>query len=213
MTVPVLLRGVLQVNIHDLWHAGSGRGHGTALDAVVVLTPDGLPCLPGRHLRGLLREAMQCLESWGHAPEGATLRLFGGEAEADQSDVRQRRSRPGRLGLSSARLSEAEEAWLVSIEGRQTRPHLFTEVFATAIDKSGVAKDHSLRSMQMTVPMDLQAELELLADDTEQARGDWTLLQQATALIRHVGASRSRGSGRATLVLGDVQPDGPGHRA
>ncbi len=202
-----MLRGHLQVQVHDLWHAGSGRGHGQALDAVVVVTPDGLPYLPGRQLRGLWRDAMQCLEAWGHVPAGTTLRIFGGEADADRDDSGRIRRREGLLNLSSARLSAEEEAWLRSPAGRAAVPHLFTEVFSTAINEDGVAQDHSLRGAQMTMPMDLQAEVELLSTDGTEGQADWAILQRAAALVQQVGASRSRGAGRATLTLSPARLD------
>jgi hypothetical protein len=195
------LRGRLQLQIHDLWHAGGGRGHGHALDAVVVVTPQGLPYLPGRQLRGLWRDAVQCLEAWGHVPEGTTLRIFGGDADAGRDDGGRRERRDGQLSLSSARLSADEEAWLCSPEGRSAVPHLFTEVFTTAINADGVALDHSLRGAQMMLPMALRADVELSSTDPAQAKADWEALQRAAMLVQQVGASRSRGAGRATLTL------------
>lgn len=191
----------MTVEVLDLWHAGSGRGQGRSLDAVVVVDPQGLPYLPGRQLKGLLRDAVNCLEHWGHAPAGTTTNLFGGETNAEAEDLRLRRSQPGRVHVSNATLTQAERNWLASDTGRQQVPRLFVEVFSTAIDEHGVAKDQSLRGIQMVVPMTLHATLTLDAPDAQQAAPLWAVLRQAAQLVQHVGAHRSRGTGRARLSL------------
>lgn len=83
-------------------------------------------------------------------------------------------------------------------------PHLFVQVFSTAIDQRGVAREASLRGMQMVVPMVLNAPVELHAGDGANPRDAWKLLQHAAGLIQHVGAGRSRGAGRARLALTEV---------
>lgn len=201
MTAPITLNQTIKVELLDLWHAGTGRGQGRALDAVVMTDSQGLPYLPGRQLKGLLRDAMRCLETWKHVPEGTELCLFGGEAAADDSDLRLRRSQPGSLAVSNAVLDANESSWLCSDAGRQALPHLFVEVFSTAINEHGVATDHSLRGIQMTVPLTLYAQIELSASDSAQASADLAHLKRAAGLVQQVGAYRSRGAGRARLSL------------
>ena len=52
------------------WHVGSGRGSGAAEDASVIKTPDGWPYVPGKAVKGLVREAAQTLEEAGGDGEG-----------------------------------------------------------------------------------------------------------------------------------------------
>ena len=195
------LEKTLRVELLDLWHAGSGRGQGRALDAVALVDADGLPYLPGRQLKGLLRDALRCLEGWGHVAAGTVSRVFGDEIDAEPDDLRTRRSQPGQIAVSSAVMSAAESAWLRSEDGRAGIPHLFVEVFSTAIDDNGVASDYTLRGVQMVVPMTLQADLQLQATDAQQAVLDIKALEQAAQLVQQVGAHRSRGAGRARLSL------------
>jgi hypothetical protein len=201
MKPPTLLNHLLKVELLDLWHAGSGRGQGRALDAVVMVDHDGLPYLPGRQLKGLLREAVHCLQAWGHVPQGTELRLFGGQADANTGDLRLLRSQPGALAVSNAVLDAGEAGWLRSAPGRQALPHLFVEVFSTAIDGEGVAAETSLRGIQMTVPLTLYAPIDLSSSDPAQASADLANLQRAAGLVQQVGAYRSRGAGRARLSL------------
>ena len=201
MNPPITLNQTVKVELLDLWHAGTGRGQGRALDAVVMTDHQGLPYLPGRQLKGLLRDAMHCLETWGHVLEGTELRLFGGQSAADDNDLRLRRSQPGSLAVSNAALDSNELAWLCSDAGRQALPHLFVEVFSTAINHDGVAAEGSLRGVQMTVPLTLYAQIDLSAGNAAQASADMAHLKQAAGLVQQVGAYRSRGAGRARLSL------------
>lgn len=201
MSVPFTRTCPLTVELDDLWHAGSGRGQGRVLDAVPVVDAEGLPYLPGRQLKGLLRDALRCLETWGHAPAGTEARLFGGEAQGTAQDLRLRRSEPGCVAVSNAVLGDAERQWLCSPDGRRLMPELFRDVFSTAIDEHGTANDQSLRGMQVVVPVRLQAQVRLEAADEAAARVDLEHLRRAAALVQHVGAKRSRGYGRARLVL------------
>ena len=70
----------LTVEILSYWHAGSGLGRGADLDALVLRNGDDLPYLPGRTLKGLLREAFMICEEMGHAQKGRTAELFGLDA-------------------------------------------------------------------------------------------------------------------------------------
>jgi hypothetical protein len=69
------------------------------------------------------------------------------------------------------------------------------------MDDQGVAKDQTLRAIQMVVPMTLHATLTLDVSDPQQAAPLWAVLKQGAQLVQHVGAHRSRGAGRARLNL------------
>ena len=76
---------------------------------------------------------------------------------------------------------------------------MYQDLYSTAIDsRTGVAKHHSLRGMQVTVPMTLQAQIALIKS-TDIAWKE--VIKTALPLIRAVGASRSRGLGRANWTL------------
>lgn len=201
-TKSITRHGWLHLDIRDLWHAGSGRGSGRYLDAVVVTDTTGLPYLPGRQLRGVLRDALSTLQDWGHTAAGTVERLFGHEAEVQSDALRYRKSHPGCLAIGNAQLDEPERLWLVSDENVSLRKHLFMEVFSTAIDsRTGVAADASLRGIQVAVPVQLIAPVALESSSVEIATADWQALQLAARAVRHIGAHRSRGYGRVLLTL------------
>ena len=183
----------ITVDILDVWHAGSGRGAGHRLDAIVVRDAQGLPYLPGRHLRGLLREAAECIETWGHAKEAPKLtdRLFGARRVPDQPQPA-----PGTLKISNAVLLPQVQAWFHA--NPEAIQELFISTHHTATDgKSGTAKAKSLRGIELVVPLTLHAEM----TSEQHERAYWSAFKPAFDLVRNVGAMRHRGYGRASLTV------------
>jgi hypothetical protein len=189
----------LQVDLLDLWHVGCGRGNGATLDAVMDRDAEGLPHVPGRMLRGLLRDAVECLCAWGHVPPETVLALFGGEARLDAQD--RSVSRAGALCVSDARLDEAHRAWFAATAAEaatgDAREALFLTRFHTAVDeRTGTVLPHSLRAVEVSVPMPLQAQVSLQGEALPAAQA-WQVLDMALPLLQGVGANKTRGDGRA----------------
>ena len=44
-----------QIQFHSYWHCGSGLAAGAGVDALVVKDANGLPFVPGKTIKGLLR--------------------------------------------------------------------------------------------------------------------------------------------------------------
>lgn len=202
----------LQFEFVDYWHAGTGITGGNHLDAVVQKDSDGLPQLNGRHIKGLLRQAVRLSEKWGALPvfpelastaeltsvEDWETLLFGSRNQADDSNATQ----AGVLFISDARL-RADEARYIRQHG--LTPQLFRTLFNTRINEQGVADDKSLRAMEVAVPMQLKAELEingraaLLTDSwLMQIR---SVIEQSLPLIRYAGGGRTRGLGRVWVTM------------
>ena len=191
---------VLCFEIRSYWHAGTGRGGGALLDAKVHRDGQGLPCLPGRTVKGLVRDAMNRTESWGHVPGGITEALFGSVgAEAGQMRLE---TESGALGFSDARLPDKVASWLVGQQEPAYREALFRPLYATAIDpKTGTAEPKSLRGLEVTVPLTLESHVSVLKPDRLDLI-DWVAaLDRSLPLVRAVGAQRSRGLGRAWVTL------------
>ena len=47
---------IYKVTFLDYWHLSSGLTSGSKLDSTVVKDKDGLPFIPGKTIKGLLRE-------------------------------------------------------------------------------------------------------------------------------------------------------------
>lgn len=178
----------LVVDILDYWLPGTGQAAGTHFDE----TADrecGLPYLGGKHLKGLLRHAVQCAEHWGQAPEGSAIRCFG-QREAGE---------PAWLRVDNARLPDAVRRQCLADPTMTYAAAFFREISSTAMTESGTAKPRSLRNIEVIVPLRLEALITCVAPtaDTEWQR----ILARSAPLIRAVGKGRSRGLGRAELSI------------
>lgn len=194
----------LIVDIRSYWHPGGGRGRGMVLDAAAHRASDGLPALPGRHLKGLLREALEMAQHWqwpGY--EGLSARLFG--ARSGDPGAEGGVPAPGCLRVSDARLPSALADYLRGPPGSGLVPGLFRALYATAVEhESGSARDKSLRGIEVIVPMQVVARIEPIPG-REAPPGDWPQrLGKVLPLVPAVGAHRSRGLGRAVLSLEDA---------
>jgi hypothetical protein len=198
----------LVVRIDSYWRAGTGRGAAGRLDALCIRDRDGLPCLPGRAVKGLLRDAVDRAEQWGwfaHRPRPAlTTRLFGEEGFRRTEDGSPDMTRPypaaasGCLRVSNAVLPPGDRAWLK--KEPQLIAHLFGTMNSTAIrHDTGAALDRSLRAEEVAMPMTLEAEIAELGGG---APPDWPeVLALAIPLVRAVGSGKSRGLGRCHVSL------------
>lgn len=207
----------LQVDFINYWHVGSGRGNGYQVDAVCARDADGLPVLPGRQLKGLLRHAVRRAETWGWMdglalPAGPLTRhehlLFGSSSQEEDRFS----TEPGALQVDCARLPDNERAWLAQADETDLRSELFGELFSTAIDELGSARRFSLRGLEVSIPVQLRAilTLEVCAVQPElraqqrafiDSGNGWTALERALPLLDAVGADRSRGLGEAKATL------------
>jgi CRISPR/Cas system CSM-associated protein Csm3 (group 7 of RAMP superfamily) len=195
----------IRFNIQSYWQAGSGRGGGALVDALVQKNNHGLPFLPGRTIKGLLRDAVYRAEQWGHVPAETTRCLFG--SHAPEEGITRLETEAGALAISDAVLPPELSAWLSHPDtDPQLRQGLFKQISATTIEPAtGCANDKSLRTIEVTIPLTLTAQITVLNKkrintiDWGKGRQCIDYLKPCLKLIRAVGASRSRGLGRVTL--------------
>lgn len=192
----------LTIDIQSYWHPGTGRGQGSHVDAVAHRDTHGLPVLPGRTIKGLLRDAVTRWEAFSEETEQPSLaeQLFGPDADAGEKW-------PGLLRVSDAVLPPDVRYYLKKSaeenEGENNLvPGLYQTLHATAIEqKTGTAVDKSLRGIEVVIPLTLYATLDEVPNAACQV-ADWAeRIQPALSLIQAVGAHRTRGLGRAVVVL------------
>lgn len=187
------------------WHPGTGGGLGARLDAR-ARTLNGLPVLPGRTLKGVLRDAAGRAEALGWfndlpAIGGRWTDVLFGRAATEGSSV------PGILRFGSAELDAATmcayralpaDGQVLAARGMRSALH------QTAIDANGVAVEGSLRGIEVFVPMPLVAPIEWIGtpEHPEPALA-FTILTRSFALVEGLGAHRTRGLGRVELSLED----------
>lgn len=206
----------LVIDIKSYWHPGTGRGLGTQLDAVTHRSSRGLPELPGRTVKGLLRDAVNRYRLFGGYNGVASTysvavvdQLFGPYGEEGTETW------PGLLRVADATLPAEEADYLTEdrnralLEGRYPlSAGLYRSHFSTRIDhETGTAAEKTLRGIELVVPLKLRAQITTVPTARYSELEDrWPeLLRQALSLVRSVGAHRSRGLGRAVLNLEEVK--------
>lgn len=191
------MTSTIEFELLDYWHCGAGHGSGRYLDAVVSRTPAGLPCIPGRTVKGLLRDVTRQAEAFGHLEAGTTEALFG-SALPDGNGADRFSTSPGSFRVGDARLPGEWEAWASTAEGRGVIGAFFDVLSTTSLDETRVAQQGTLRRIEVAVPCTLRAHWE--ADDPDLAR---RALEVALPLLRRLGSSRHRGLGRVHVQLGE----------
>lgn len=189
----------LKIAITSFWHPGTGLGQGYHTDARTHRA-NNLPVLPGRTIKGIVREAVAHWENFCPNPhEGVPVadQLFGPKEDGTETW-------PGLLRFSSAGLPSAETAYLALEKQADLVAGLYRTHFSTAIEHDyGTAQENSLRGIEVVIPLTLYANIEIVPNARYPALQEtWQEhVTPALSLIHAVGAHRSRGFGRATLSL------------
>lgn len=188
----------LTFQFHSFWHVSTGRGGGAVLDMLTHRDVDGLPCLPGSSVKGLLRDAVFRAETWGYLDEDTTSEWFG--TLGNEQNTENRFTTPGCLLVSDAAIARKVGDYLRyhqqanAKDAKALLAGFFHAIAATAMEK-GIAKNKSLRSIEVVIPLELQAELEAPEE------WDYSELEKCLPLIRAAGGGNNRGLGRVTVSL------------
>ncbi len=177
-------------------------GEGTAgeVDVEIVHDEYGLPFLPARTLRGLLRESWLAMAP--HFPKYTTpaREVLGPAGDLTPGGV-------SRLRIDDARLGEEVRAWARFATRRKTTPvspHdlllAFTDIRRqTARDRStGAPRDETLRASRVAL-RGLELRAAIRPEGFDQAH--WEVLALCCLGVRHAGLGRNRGMGHVRLRL------------
>ena len=101
----------------------------------------------------------------------------------------------GKLYFTNVSLSEALTQRIKSSEEPSVLSSmLYQTLSSTAIGDDGLAKDHSLRRIQTTIPCTLYGEIRGLESEEQEA-----LMEDALLFVKRLGLGRNRGYGRCKL--------------
>lgn len=185
-----------KIEFHSYWHCGSGLAAGADADALVVKDKDGLPFVPGKTIKGLLREAateLLCLKdktvNKELCVEDDFFKVFGSEGTSDC-----------KVAVSETFFSNAElpEDQKEKITRGGLSEYMYDSVSRTAL-KDGVADEHSLRKVQVAVPCTLYGKVLFVPEGMEKT------LEDAMGFVKALGLNRSRGLGRCTFTIVETQ--------
>lgn len=190
--------------------AGSGKGWGSVIDSDFTFSPDGLPFIPGKRIKGLLKDALQELSVLdGYSDKKSEIEtiihtLFGEKGK----------DKPGKLIIPDLTLSINEQLsqWIQYAEQHQLLSKLeMVELFSsyrkqTSIGEDGTAQDHSLRTFRVLnrkSPWEKNQDLTFTGyfnlDDKDQPAATWLI--KGAKWIKRMGTSRTRGLGKVKFVI------------
>ena len=188
----------LAVQLKSYTLCGSGEGRGL-IDSDIVFDRHGIPFIPGRRVKGLLREsALEVLEMLGIGDRSLLEHLFGGGGFA-----------PGAITVGNLHpegrdeIAEGIERLRQESEGdRLLTPAAITDHYTTIrqqtrINDHGIAADTSLRTIRTINPDTLFC----CRIDVSEDEGQVALLSLAALNLRRIGSSRNRGYGEVLCKL------------
>ncbi|GAA3657885.1 RAMP superfamily CRISPR-associated protein [Flavivirga jejuensis] len=177
----------VELKFYSNWATGTGKTGGSK-DSVVIKDNDGLPFIPGRTFKGLVRDAYRAC---GFTNE---ISLFGQEIEIDV-EIENKKLKEGALRFNSVVVSNALRPKILPY-----KKHLFTTKTATALsDKQAV--NHSLRKNEIVIPIRLTTEIVYNKDNRELNPKDKEEITFALKMLKRVGEKRHRGLGQCIATV------------
>ncbi|MEA3448146.1 MAG: RAMP superfamily CRISPR-associated protein [Bacteroidota bacterium] len=173
------------------WHVGSGLDSGAEADSLVLKDDDNLPYIPGKTIKGLLKDALREMAELGQADVEAIVALMGKDAENKDKEKVSVPSKKGSAFFTNAELPDKERTEIVS---NKLQEHLYRNIASTKINKKGVAEKGSLRTMEVCMPLVLEGEIEYEHLEHKE------VLEKAIKWTRHLGVNRNRGLGRCKIT-------------
>ena len=182
-----MLKTMMILKMQGYWAVGSGKGGGNEVDSRIDRDSDGLPYIPGKMLKGLIKDVCLRLKNAGNSNYDFVDEIFGSATTS------------GKIYISDARLSPALRQALLKEENAMAKGCLTRNVYSTAIDENGTAKNTSLRGYEVAVPMELQSavECECQKDVLERIK------MAASKLVYAVGSHKTRGLGEVLIAFED----------
>ncbi|WP_373731896.1 RAMP superfamily CRISPR-associated protein [Bacteroides heparinolyticus] len=192
-----MYKGRLRIELLSDMCCGSGEGDGIAQDIASTYDEYGLPMIYGKRIKGMLRDRFVLMKEYGFLDFEAEDCIFGngrqqgklkiGNAELEKADAIKKE-------LEILPEDLADLCCAANIERFYT-----VNRFATAVEKTGIAKAHSLRTLG-AFPKGLVFFADIEADFAADSR-EYEALEAAVALLRNLGMSKNRGMGEVKCSL------------
>lgn len=181
---------------------GNAEGYGAVIDKDSVFDDLGLPYIPGKRVKGILREQAELFAKYSDSNaiknEEYINRLFGAKGLTDNNTEYLQVSNftVADYSLNRNALSKLIKGDLIS---RSEIQEYFTCLrMMTRIDESGIAADTSLRTFRV-LKKGLVFEGEVSFDESY-----FNDFQKIAALARRIGASRNRGFGHIKCSMKEL---------
>ena len=180
-----------KITFHTYWHCGSGLASGADADLLVIKDKDGLPYVPGKTIKGLIKEAVDLLYP-DNKDTNDYNSVFGISGEGKKKSIR------SDSFFKDATLLDNERKFIVL---KKNACHLYQTISSTAITDEGIADDKTLRKIQVCIPCELEGEI------LDVPEGIAEVIISSLNYIKRLGAWRNRGLGRCTFKLVEGSKD------
>jgi len=196
-----------KIEFFDHWHTGSGLSAGVDVDDLVIKNKDGLPFIPGKTIKGLVRQALEEVlafkgdidekklkieETFGLLKEEPIIKDVVNNSDEDDIETEVKKLVRGSVFFTNATLSEELSN---NIKQGNLQKYLYNRLTSTAIAENGVAKEHSLRQMEVTIPCVLYGKIYGVDSHLKEDMKD------ALSFIKRLGVNRNRGLGRCQFSI------------
>lgn len=196
----------LHVKFLSDWQISSGIGDGHWADSMLVRDSDGLPYIPGRALKGALREGAHRLSLCRTDLAKVETALWGTKAAPGSPTI------PGLLQVSPGILAGGIREALLAVPDRDAFVRDLTcRRVQTALDDDRQVVNRTLRKLECGIAgLEFTAELVITVDKKAES---WihAYLRAVCAAVKSMGGNRSRGLGLCRVTLGNdtALPDLP----
>lgn len=165
-----------KITFLDYWHLSSGLSAGAKLDSTVTRDENGLPYIPGKTIKGLIKE---------QSNNNKFLEICFGE-------------KGNKIGYCHFSNLEIEENTKKSIIKNSLQNQLFDQIASTKIDENGIAKSGSLREIEVVIPISLFGEIKNIPNEYKYE------MLNCLKKVKRMGLNRNRGLGRCIIdVIGE----------
>ena len=199
-----------EIQFFNEWHCGSGLTAGADLDALVIKDRQHLPFIPGKTIKGLVREAVEDYYTFTKTEiPDLFVKYFGNSKDKDNRNPQQIKDRFldkkdeignnidairfGTLFFSNAELPRNERNELTK---QHAQDFMYASIASTRIDDNGTASKTSLRKTEVTIPCRLQF---FIQSDEEISKEFLEIINKSVGLIKRIGQNRNRGLGRCQI--------------
>lgn len=178
-----------KIEFTSFWHTGSGLSSGTESNLLVIKDKNELPFVPGKTLKGLLREAAEIISEFDNklVSKEFIKTVFGEKSDEDKGAIPQE----AQCFFTDAYLTETVREYLS--KNTEQKESLFKNISSSKIDGDGQTVDLSLRQMEVSIPLELYAEIIDLPKEFQKQ------MESCFAWVKKMGLNRSRGFGRCVL--------------
>ncbi len=204
-----MIKGKLTIRFLSDYSVGSGIGDGYHADSLIARDQDDIPYLPGRAIKGALREGAALISRYQKDFKKIDELFFG--TRSYDSDT----NKSGIISVSSGRLSNDLRQLLLSYEGQERQEMVANLVqirAQTALEENKQTKKGSLRGIECGVAgLEYEADISCEIPDGYDRQFTEQYLFCVCAAAKGMGYGRSRGFGEAEYTLqfedGTVMPE------